>query len=198
MNVLRLLPAETIATIVSCNASQIQVEVTRGGRNTLGLVRVAGKEKIRVSAQSVQVIEVTGPTCPANTAVVVDTIAQTSKGIELNPTVTNCPRGRMWVQIVNTTGEDIFLAACVHQVSMIDDHTVLCHSVEDCGRHDHLTQKEALNTSGLIWEGLNEHQQQQAEALLNRNADVFASSDDDLGYTETVTHKIRTVDDEPI
>ena len=72
MNVLRQLPAETLATIIGGNVLHIQAEVTTGRRNILGLVRVAGREKIRIPAQSSQVIEVTGPTCPAKMAVVID------------------------------------------------------------------------------------------------------------------------------
>ena len=68
---------------------------------------------------------------------------------------------------------------------MIDDHSMLCQRVEERGEQDQLTNKEdLLNTSGLIWEGLNEQQRQQAKALLRKNADVFAESDDDLGYTK--------------
>ena len=82
MNVLRHLPAETLATVIGSNVSRIQVEVTSSTRNILGLVRVAGREKIRIPAQSSQVIEVTGPTCPAKMAVVIDRIEQTPKAFQ--------------------------------------------------------------------------------------------------------------------
>ena len=110
----------------------------------------------------------------------------------------------MWVQLVNTTEEDVFLPArtsigCVQAATMINDNSIVCERVEVHGYREQSTNKrDQLNTTGLMWEGLTPEQRQQAEALLMRNGDVFASSDDDLGYTETVTHKVWTVDEEPI
>ena len=100
MNVLRDLPAEILTTIIGSNVSHISGEKTDTSRNIIGLARIAGKEKVRVPAQSTQVIEVTGPTCAAKTAMVIDEIVQTPKGITLNPTVTFSSKGRMWVQLL--------------------------------------------------------------------------------------------------
>ena len=41
-------------------------------------------------------------------------------------------------------------------------------------------------------------ERQLADALCRRYADVFASSDDDLGCTDTVYHRIRTIDEIPV
>ncbi|PIK46429.1 hypothetical protein BSL78_16715 [Apostichopus japonicus] len=41
-------------------------------------------------------------------------------------------------------------------------------------------------------------QRQQAVDLINRNQDIFAYSDDQLGFAEGVTHKINTIDDIPV
>ena len=46
--------------------------------------------------------------------------------------------------------------------------------------------------------GLSPEQQEKLDALLNKHASVFSKSDDDIGYTETVKHKIRTEDDIPV
>ena len=105
MNVLRQLPAETLTTIIG-SVSHTKAKVTIGRRDILGLVCVAEKRR-SLSSCSIS----TGPTCPANTAVVVDKIVQTPKSIEVNTTVTFSPKGRMWVQLVNTTEEDIFIPA---------------------------------------------------------------------------------------
>ena len=42
---------------------------------------------------------------------------------------------------------------------------------------------------------LSPEQQEKLDALLNKHASVFSKSDDDIGYTEMVQHKIRTEDD---
>ena len=45
---------------------------------------------------------------------------------------------------------------------------------------------------------LPEDQESKLKQLLTKHAEVFAKSDDDLGYTETVKHTIRTADEIPI
>ena len=55
MNVLRQLPAETLTTIIG-SVSHTQAKVTIGRRDILGIVRVAGEEKVRVPAQSALVL----------------------------------------------------------------------------------------------------------------------------------------------
>ena len=45
---------------------------------------------------------------------------------------------------------------------------------------------------------LTEEQKSQATELLRKYQDVFSATDDGLGFTETVTHKIVTTDDEPV
>ena len=98
----------------------------------------------------------TGPTCPANTAVVVDKIVQTPKSIEVNTTVTFSPKGRMWVQLVNTTEEDIFIPArtaigCAQLATTIDDNSVVCERGEIHGNRGQSTNKrDLLNTTGMI------------------------------------------------
>ena len=50
----------------------------------------------------------------------------------------------------------------------------------------------------LLELNLPEDQKSSLEQLLTKHAKVFAKSDDDLGYTETVKHTIRTTDEIPI
>ena len=203
MNVLRDLPNDILANLIGADVSNIP-GINATARTIIGLVRIAGKDKMRIPAQSTQIVEVTGPTCSSKKAVVVDSIVQTPKGIALNPTVTYSPKGRMFLQLVNTTSEDIFLKArtpigSVQEASCIDDCSVTCERVQVSDKESQPADAQNLmNTTGLLWEGLSPHQRQQAEALLTKNADVFACSDADLGRTTTVTHKIRTVDDEPV
>ena len=45
---------------------------------------------------------------------------------------------------------------------------------------------------------LPEDQESTLKQVLTKHAEVFANSDDDLGYTETVKHSIRTTDQIPI
>jgi len=50
----------------------------------------------------------------------------------------------------------------------------------------------------LLELNLPEVQESKLEQLLTKHAEVFAKSDDDLGYTETVKHTMRTADEIPI
>ena len=43
-----------------------------------------------------------------------------------------------------------------------------------------------------------ENERNMANELFRRYADIFAKSDDDLGCTDTIRHRIRTVDDVPV
>ena len=43
-----------------------------------------------------------------------------------------------------------------------------------------------------------ENERNMANELFRRYADVFAKSDDDLGCTDIIRHRIRTVDDAPV
>ena len=204
MNVLQGLPVETLATVIGADASVVTSKNLIDKNSTVGLVRVAGRGKVRIPARSIQAIEVTGPTCPTQTAVIVDQIVQTPKGIILSPTLAHSCRGRITVQLYNTTDEDIFLntrtpIGSLQLASMIDDNSVLCQRMVASGDQQADTGRmKLLETPGLLWQGLSEEQRQQAEALLLRNSDVFAASEEDLGHTETVTHRIRTVDEEPV
>ncbi|PIK47135.1 hypothetical protein BSL78_15986 [Apostichopus japonicus] len=55
-----------------------------------------------------------------------------------------------------------------------------------------------FNVPNLLWPGLSRDQLRQAKCLLMKNQDVFASTDYDLGVTNTIRHTIPTVDDEPV
>lgn len=57
--------------------------------------------------------------------------------------------------------------------------------------NDVSTTEKRTQFSDLMWSGLTPHQLQQTHLLFSNKVDVFASSEDDLGYTETVSHKIR-------
>ena len=83
----------------------------------------------------------------------VDKIVQSPKGTEVNPTtVTFTLKGRMWVQLVNTTEEDIFIPlipariaiGCVQLSTTIDDNSVVCERVEIHGNRDRSTNKRDL------------------------------------------------------
>lgn len=46
--------------------------------------------------------------------------------------------------------------------------------------------------------GGSEYEQAQLRSLLKKYIDIFALEDEDLGYTDKITHEIHLIDDEPI
>ena len=74
-----------------------------------GLVRVAGRNKVRVAACSVQAVEVTGPRYPEETEVIVESIAHLPKGLIVGTTLTTALKGRMYIQVVNPSVGEVWL-----------------------------------------------------------------------------------------
>lgn len=203
MNVIRELRPDVIVTQLGLTGKD-KVLPQADGPIIQGLVRVAGKSKIRVPARTVQAVVVTGPTKLQNQEVVVEAIEQLPRGLTVGATLTTVHKGRLSIQIMNFTEEEVWLQprtplGKIKEVVMIADDCVTfeCNATVNEVKST-FDPSDLLKTPGLLWTGLDENQQKQAEQLLLDNLDVFATSDEDLGYTETVKHSIPTLTDEPV
>ncbi|KAJ8017850.1 hypothetical protein HOLleu_44491 [Holothuria leucospilota] len=203
MNVIRELRPDVIVTQLGLTGKD-KVLPQADGPIIQGLVRVAGKSKIRVPARTVQAVVVTGPTKLQNQEVVVEAIEQLPRGLTVGATLTTVHKGRLSIQIMNFTEEEVWLQprtplGKIKEVVMIADDCVTfeCNATVNEVKST-FDPSDLLKTPGLLWTGLDENQQKQAEQLLLDNLDVFATSDEDLGYTETVKHNIPTLTDEPV
>ena len=202
MNVIEELPTEMIVEKLKVSYEK----KTADNKIIEGLVRVAGRNKVRVPAMSVRVVEVTGPVCPRGKEVVLEPIEQLPHGLVVGATLTFAPRGKSRIQVVNRTKEEVWLnprtpIGKMLSVNLIDDSTVKFEKVTAEVNEvvvDDAWVPKLLQMSNLFGEELTDSQLLQAKMVIARNADVFASSDDDLGHTTTVTHTIPTINEEPV
>ncbi|KAJ8018184.1 hypothetical protein HOLleu_43974 [Holothuria leucospilota] len=92
MNVIRELRPDVIVTQLGLTGEDKVLHPQADGPIIQGLVRVAGKSKIRVPARTVQAVVVTGPTKLQNQEVVVEAIEQLPRGLTVGANSDNCPQ----------------------------------------------------------------------------------------------------------
>ena len=187
----------------------IQAAKRRANTSVRGIVRVAGKRAVRIPASSVTTIPATGwgGQVKCEMAMVEPVVGQhLSHLVVLNTFVR--PSFPFSVRVANLTNDDLWIQprtriGVLHAVSNIES------GVEFKGvsvNEEMVTVQDSVNTSipdvventECPCNGLSPEQQEKLDALLNKHASVFSKSDDDIGYTETVKHKIRTEDDIPV
>lgn len=167
-----------------------------------GLSRVLGSRKVKVPARSMQVVAVSCPSVEENCEVLVEPLQQLPKGIFVGPTLSCTYKNQLKLQVLNLTDDDVWLdprtpLGMVRTPSIIHDATVpfvkvyVGQVVADVSVPQH-------ELSVPLSPSLTAEQKEQAQRLLQQYKDIFASSEDDLGHAEGVTHRIHTVDDIPV
>ena len=178
------------------------------------IARIAGKEKIHIPSASVVTVMAKGvpqrSECerqmllePANMPV--------SGGLVVLPTLVDASSNTVPVQVVNLTQEDVWLnprtrLGVLSPVECISDEPqvkVKFHRISASAEHVSVEQSSPISsgTQAILDKldiGGSEVQQEKLRALLARYIDVFASDEDDLGYTDRVKHEIQLVDDVPV
>ncbi|PIK56258.1 hypothetical protein BSL78_06841 [Apostichopus japonicus] len=139
------------------------------------------------------------PACEGDVEVIVEPYVNLPKGIVVGATLAMSERGKIKLPISNVSDEDILIPprtplGKVLEAVVIDDGKVSYESIQV--RVNNIST--ASNVIPPIWPGLTIPQHQQAEELFQRYHHVFASSDEDLGYTDTITHQIKLTDDVPV
>ncbi|PIK38997.1 hypothetical protein BSL78_24163 [Apostichopus japonicus] len=106
---------------------------------------------------------------------------------------------------MNLTDEDIWLEprtplGIIQSPSFVEDGLVTGEKAE-IQVNQITTETPSFHETAIpftLSPSLTPTQRQQAVDLINRNQDIFAYSDDQLGFAEGVTHKINTIDDIPV
>ena len=217
MNVLRELSPETLAKL--CLNPKLRAEAV-----VRGCVRVSGCREVRLPARSATLIKSSGPRCKKQ--VLVEPAHHLHGCLQVTPMVTLAPHGQYYVQVINVGQEDIWmkprtlLGTCcavdaIHdgsvqfQSTTVDEVVVTANFGGRTTEAAHCVETEQQiegekNLQDDKWmpdlsqSNLTEEQKSQATELLRKYQDVFSATDDGLGFTETVTHKIVTTDDEPV
>ena len=127
--------------------------------------------------------------------------------------------GRLQIPICNTTEESLFLphrvpvghigeATMAHEVQLLDETTigtmaVHAQDVEDgplrSGRSGGFKRCSIPDLTQLTFgPQLSSGQRRQVEGLVKEYSDVFAWTDDDMGFTDVVKHEITVTTDAPV
>ena len=178
-----------------------------------GFVKVAGRQAIRVPAESCKVVSVSGlQSQPDGTLVIVESIKGSLPGdVSICSTLTRAQRGTVAVQVMNSSREDVWLDARLRiglyqVVDEIENDRVSFRRVscnEECVC---LTQTIGVNHISIsdlrkefdVGEHCTNDQVEKLEELLRMNAGAFAQDDNDLGYTDMIRHSIRTSAETPV
>ncbi|PIK58620.1 hypothetical protein BSL78_04463 [Apostichopus japonicus] len=164
-----------------------------------GLVRSPGDAVTVIPARTSQVVIASCQHVRGDVEVIVEPYVNLPKGIVVGATLAMSERGKIKLPISNVSDEDILIPprtplGKVLEAVVIDDGKVSYESIQV--RVNNIST--ASNVIPPIWPGLTIPQHQQAEELFQRYHHVFASSDEDLGYTDTITHQIKLTDDVPV
>ena len=181
-----------------------------------GFAKVAGKTKVRIPAGSVSVVKITGWHGPqtSNTAALVEPLSgQTPGNLIVINTVTGVVNGQLHVRVANITDEDVWLQphtriGVLHEINNVMDtkNTVDFKRVSvneemvfvrESTTEEDQTQPLAYPIDLSAIECTPE-QREKLETLFQKHASVFTENENDLGYTETVKHKIPTIDQVPV
>ena len=179
-----------------------------------GTARVAGKKPVLVPANSVSTVMATGWNGHSDSKdmVIVESIqnCDDARVCVINTLVK--PSGSFGVRVVNLTDNDIWLQprariGVLHSVDSIEsdiDFNRVSVNEERVEYRPSACPDETVHYQvkkslfDLSGSDLTPEEIRKATELFEKHSDVFTTSDNDLGYTETVKHKIRTTDDIPV
>ena len=181
-----------------------------------GFAKVAGKSQIRVPAGSVSVLRINGWQGPQtrNTAALVEPLSgQVPGNLVVINTLTHVNNGQLHVRVANITDEDVWLQPHT-RIGVLHEIT----DVEDTKNSIDFKRVSVNEEMVFVRESTTEEKQEQPsvcpidlsnvectpeqkkklESLFKKHASVFTKDENDLGYTETVKHKIPTIDQVPV
>ena len=190
----------------------------------LGSVRLAGKCPIKVPAWSVKVISGTTRVLNGNYCALVeqdkDFYSNLPNNVMLIRSYSPVEKGSVSVCLLNYGDEDVWLQprlklANVYQVDEIamvggdymyqtDDHELVVTlekmevsdpSSEDTGWK---SAEELIDALDVDASQFTPEQLRKLKEMLIKHQKVFSRGDHDLGYTDTVRHRIETTDDTPL
>ena len=181
-----------------------------------GFAKVAGQSQIRVPAGSVSVLRINGwqgPQTKNTTALVEPLSGQVPGNLVVINTLTHVDNGQLHVRVANITDEDVWLQphtriGVLHEIKDVEDtkNSIDFKRVsvnEEMVFVRESTTEEKQEQPSMCPIDLSNvectpEQKKKLETLFEKHASVFTKDENDLGYTETVKHKIPTTDQVPV
>ena len=182
-----------------------------------GFAKIAGKSDVRIPAGMITTVDATGygGWQPGEDPIVlIEPLRDLScHGLVVMSTLSSVSRGRVKVQVANIAQEDVWLRpheriGIMYAVAGVQDDNqavaftqVSASEVVIQPKPEESPKKEdSPKSTPIPPEDMHCTPEQQAklDELLARYKDMFVTDDDELGYTETVKHKIFTTDDIPV
>ena len=218
MNIIQKMNEETEQLEATARTSTLEA-VSKAATSVRGLARIAGRNNIRIPAGSITTVAATGyrGSLPGEeSCIFVEPLRdQTHHGFIVASTLTSVRGKHVKVQVANVGQEDVWLRpreriGTMHAVSgvqkdyqdfeftQVSVHEVAVHHTdEETPKHKQSPKSPPLSSPTPSSDRTPE-QQAQLDDLLAKYKDMFVSDDAELGYTETVKHKIFTTDDIPV
>ena len=219
MNILGSLPQFRDSVLVDVGQDHRTVNTDSISMDkTCGFARVTGTGSTRIPAQSWLGITAHGLKCDE---VAVMEPVQVPGGLVVGNTLATSRR--FVVPVCNPTGSDVWLAAntrlgilrpgiiqeSVSPVRVTSDEIVVGGSVEEIDEivNQNVNQCEESGGESAFFRAVDElvascpgsaEERELFRDILRRNRSAFAMSDDDLGFTTAIEHRIRTTDDVPV
>ncbi len=183
--------------------------------NRKSVVRVAGKWMEHIPAESVVTITSTvfnkgvGEGSPM---LLKPLSTPLPGGLVVIPTLVDSHCPCIPVKIVNFSQEDVWLSprtrlGTLSKVECVDSsqrYEVKFQKISADLEQVTLNMKDGQSRDRVqeildkIDVGGSENEQAQLRSLLKKHIDIFALEDEDLGYTDKITHEIQLTDDEPV
>ena len=186
--------------------------------DVIGFAKLCATSPVRIPANSVTVVNATGPKLPSSYDAIIEPLKHnghlSSNFIVVNTFVT-VKNGFMSVRIANVGNDDIWITPRTRialitkgQCEVNESSPVKFHrfqNIEEICIQEvcAVENKPNVNSDFILPVDVDkldytDNQKDQIKDLFYRYSDVFSKSDTDVGYTTTIKHRIRTVDDIPI
>ena len=190
-------------------SQSIQTAKRNANTSVRGIVRVAVKRAVRVPANSVTTIPTTGwgGQVKCEMAMVGPVVGQHLSHLVILNTLVR-PSSLFCVRVANLTNDDLWIQpktriGVLHTISNIESgvefkRVSVNEEMVTVNDEKNTSLRDEVENTRCSCSGLSPEQQEKLDAPLNKHASVFSKSDDDIGYTETVRHKIRTEGDIPV
>jgi hypothetical protein len=183
--------------------------------NTPSFAKVPRKDNVSIPANTGITIWATVRQTPDSYLAVVEDCneGQLPAGIMIYPTLSTVKNGLVPVQVRNYSSKLVKLPVCQRlalvspcEENYVEDVTGLDgdHCKEGLVQESSIDEKNISDKDYWIQDlnigdiQMNDKQQKDFREMLFRHKKVFSQDDDDLGFTDVVTHKIKTTDSEPV
>ena len=201
-------------------SNPIEEKLPEDGR--LGSVRLAGKQSVKIPAWSIQVVNGTSRKLNGDYCALVEQdpefYSTLPRNMLLIRSYSTVKKGSLSVCLINYGDEDVWLPPklklanlySVEEVGTIggnhiyqtDDHEIVVSlekmevfEEEDSGWK---SAEEIIEALDVDTGNMTPEQLQKFKDLLLKHQKVFSRGDHDLGYSDTVKHRILTTDEEPV